>query len=210
MTASDAFALLRALRISRALPLLCYDVSMYTIEEAKNLTTQWLEELVIGMSLCPFAAPVVKAKQLRIHVSEVNDFDSAIRETLSEVSLLLNADPQEIATTLIVFTRALSLFDEFMEASDTLDELLLESKAAQIFQVATFHPQYQFANEPPESLSHYTNRAPLPIFHLLRVDDVSRAIDTHPDTLDIPRRNIEKLMQLGQEKVISTWKKFLP
>jgi hypothetical protein len=182
---------------------------MHTPEEARTLTTQWLDEIVVGLSLCPFAAPVLKAKQLRLVICEANDFDSAIREALAEISNLLESNPQELSTTLIVFTNALSTFEEFLEASDTLDELLLESNAAQLFQLATFHPLYQFDGEPKDSLSHYTNRSPLPMFHLLRVEEVSHAIEAYPDTLEIPKKNIERLVRLGREEVLSRWKKFI-
>jgi hypothetical protein len=176
--------------------------------EAKTLVQRWLDEVVIGLQLCPFAAPVVKAEQLRYAVSPATNFDDALRESLAEASLLINTPRQEVATTLIVFTQIFASFEEFLEGADTLDELLLECGASAFVQLASFHPLYQFDSESKESLSHYTNRAPLPIFHLLRVEDVSDAIVSHPDTLQIPKNNMKRLEELGREEIIARWKRF--
>lgn len=181
---------------------------MYPPEETKALIQLWLEEGIIGLQLCPFAAPVVKAGQLRYAFCAAEGFDEALREALAEVSLLLNAPREEVATTLLIFTAAFASFEEFLEASDTLDEMLLDSGAARFLQLATFHPLYQFDGESKEDISHYTNRAPLPIFHLLRVEDVSAAIDAFPDTLQIPKNNIKRLEALGREEVLARWRRF--
>jgi uncharacterized protein len=177
-------------------------------DEPRALIQQWLEEGIIGLQLCPFAAPVVKASQVRYAFSALTGFDEALRAALVEVSFLLEAPRSEVATTLLIFTEAFVSFEEFVEATDTLDEMLLDSGAANFVQLATFHPLYQFESEPKESISHYTNRAPFPIFHLLRVEDVSEAIDSFPDTLQIPKNNCRRLEALGREEVISRWRRF--
>jgi uncharacterized protein len=176
-------------------------------EEPKALIQLWLEQAIIGLQLCPFAAPVVKAGRLRYASSAVTGFDEALREALAEVSLLLETPREEVSTTLLIFTEAFTSFEDFVEATDTLDEMLLASGAASFLQLATFHPLYQFEGEPRESISHYTNRAPFPIFHLLRVEEVSEAIDSFPDTLQIPKNNIKRLEALGREEVLSRWRR---
>ena len=177
-------------------------------EEPQTLIQRWLEEGIIGLQLCPFAAPVVRSGRLRVAFCAEVGFDEALREALAEVSRLLEAPRQEVATTLLVFTAAFAAFEEFLEATDALDEMLLRSGAARLLQLATFHPLYQFDGESKEDISHYTNRAPFPIFHLLRVEEVSAAIDSFPDTLQIPKGNIKRLEALGRSEVLARWARF--
>ena len=72
-----------------------------------------------------------------------------------------------------------------------------------VLQVASFHPQYQFAGTSFEDIGNYTNRSPFPTLHLLREDSVSRAVDAFPDADDIVDRNVETLDRLG----LQGWKK---
>jgi hypothetical protein len=55
-------------------------------------------------------------------------------------------------------------------------------------------------------MSHFTNRAPFPILHLLREDSVAQAVDSAGGDADaIVARNIRALRDLGPEG----WKRLL-
>ena len=75
-------------------------------------------------------------------------------------------------------------------------------------QVASFHPRYRFEGEDPEGVSHFTNRAPYPLVHLLREDDVSEAISRHPDPEGIPGANIDTLNTMGLARVQELWRRW--
>ncbi|MFW5968893.1 MAG: DUF1415 domain-containing protein [Persicimonas sp.] len=173
---------------------------------AHQNTRKWLEEAVIGLNLCPFARSVVEDDAVRIAVNGATSFDAAIDAALDEVDRLLEASPDDIATTLIVTPDALGDFDDFLDAVAVLEELLRRAHADEIVQLAHFHPDYRFEGTEPDALENYTNRAPYPTIQLLRVAQVAEAIDSHPDPESIPDDNIERLEAMGREAVEALWR----
>ena len=108
----------------------------------------------------------------------------------------------EPSTTLITvpYVEDLDDFMLFLAVVEQCEEILEEMDASrQKIQLATFHPEYQFAGEEIGDPGSYTNRSPYPTVHLLRTVDVSRAVDAHPDTEGIPDANIKKLRDAGRE-----------
>ena len=166
---------------------------------------RWLDEAVVGLNLCPFAAPVVRAGQVRIAPSSAADFDPAIEAFLDELSRLFDAAPDDVATTLVVFPHALGDFDDFLDAIAVVEALLEDSGADLAVQLAHFHPDYRFEGADDDALENYTNRAPYPILQLLRVADVADAVSRHPDPEGIPTRNIARLEAMGREAVEAMW-----
>ncbi len=71
--------------------------------------------------------------------------------------------------------------------------------------MATFHPQFQFADTQPDDIENYTNRSPYPILHLLREDSIDRAVESFPDAAEIYEKNIDTMKRLGLEG----WKKLM-
>jgi hypothetical protein len=53
------------------------------------------------------------------------------------------------------------------------------------------------ADAAPDDISHFTNRAPYPILHLLREESIDRAVAAFPDAALIYERNMETLRALG-------------
>ncbi len=162
-------------------------------------TQRWLERAVIGLNLCPFAKAVVAKQQVRYVLSDAAT-PEALLETLGEELLRLRDTPaEEIDTTLIVHPRVLAdflVYNDFLDDADALVEALdLDG----VLQVASFHPQYQFAGSEPDDIDNYTNRAPWPTLHLLREDSVARAVAAFPDPDAIVERNIETLEKLGRD-----------
>jgi len=85
-------------------------------------------------------------------------------------------------------------YNDFLDAADGLIEALeLDGD----LQVASFHPDYQFAGTAPDDIGNYTNRAPYPTLHLLREDSVARAVAAYPEPDRIIDRNLATLEQLG-------------
>ena len=162
-------------------------------------TRRWLERAVIGLNLCPFAKAVHVRGQVRWVLSDATT-PEALLETLGEELLRLRDTPaEETDTTLLVHPQVLNHFldyNDFLDAADALVESLgLEG----VLQVASFHPDYQFAGSAPDDVENFTNRAPYPTLHLLREESVSRAVDAFPDPEVIVERNVETLRRLGAE-----------
>lgn len=168
-------------------------------------TRQWLERAVIGLNLCPFAKAVHVQNRVRFAVSTATTVDELIADLENELLALNDADPADWETTLLIHPQVLG---DFLDYNDFLDaaEALLEALALDgEIQIASFHPQYQFAGTEPDDIENFTNRSPYPTLHLLRESSIERAVDTYPDTADIFERNIETLQKLGR----AGWDKLL-
>ncbi len=166
---------------------------------------RWLERAVIGLNLCPFAKAVVAKQQLRIVLSEASTPDALLAQLGEELLLLRDTPADQIDTTLLVHPDVLGDFldyNDFLEQADALVEAL---ELDGVLQVASFHPDYQFAGSEPDAVENFTNRSPYPTLHLLREDSVSRAVDAYPDPDAIIERNVATLRALG----VDGWRKLL-
>jgi hypothetical protein len=175
------------------------------IETIIAATQLWLEKAVIGLNLCPFAKAVHVKKQIRYVVSAATAPESLLEELLNELRTLQDADPEKIDTTLLIHPYVLTDFLDFNDFLDTVDLAVAEPEFNDEFQVASLHPQYQFAGTAPDDIENYTNRSPYPTLHLLREASVDRAVDAFPDGDKIVDNNIETMKKLGLEG----WKRFM-
>ena len=167
--------------------------------EVTAATIGWLEKAVIGLNLCPFARAVHGGGRIRYVVTAATEPEQLAAALLGELELLAAADPLELETTLLIHPHVLNDFldyNEFLDIADAAVELL---GLTGVVQVASFHPQYQFAGTGSDDIDNYTNRSPYPTLHLLREDSVERAVAAHPDTDRIFQNNIETLRRLGRD-----------
>lgn len=171
--------------------------------EAAQITRRWLEQVVIGHNLCPFAARELEAERVRFAACEEQEPEALLLALATQVQALLE-DPAT-GTTLVIFPRALGDFDDYLDFL-ALAQLWLEDSGLEgDFQFASFHPDYCFGGCEPEDASNYTNRSPLPVIHILREASVEKAIASHPDPDMIPRRNIA----LAEQKGSAFWRQLL-
>ena len=166
-------------------------------------TRQWLERAVIGLNLCPFAKAVHVKQQVRFVLSDASTPEALLEQLAEELLLLRDTPADEVDTTLLVHTDVLQDFLDYNDFLDNADAAVEALDLGGILQVASFHPDYQFAGTAPQDISNYTNRAPYPTLHLLREDSVSRAVAAFPEADSIVDRNIETLDRLG----IEGWRK---
>lgn len=166
---------------------------------------RWLERAVIGLNLCPFAKAVHVKRQIRYVVSAAAHADAALADLECELRTLVESDPQQIETTLLMLP---GLFDDFLDFFFFLPEaeaLLKRMDLAGTIQVASFHPRYEFAGTDPDDVANCSNRAPYPTLHLLREASLDRAVAAFPDAADIYERNIDTLHKLGQAGWDKLW-----
>jgi hypothetical protein len=167
--------------------------------EVLQATQSWLERAVIGLNLCPFAK-AVHAK-CQIHYALCWHHDSAdVLGALSAAMHDLRAQtPEQRDTTLLILPDAFPDFFDFHGLVQRAEKLLRTLRLDGVLQIASFHPQFEFADAPVGDMAHYTNRAPYPILHLLREDSMDRAVAAYPDAALIYERNIARLRDLGFE-----------
>jgi hypothetical protein len=168
-------------------------------EQIIAATRHWLEKAVIGLNLCPFAKAVYVKEQVRYVVSNATTPEALLETLMDELQLLSDTDPEQTDTTLLIHPFVLTDFLDYNEFLDVADAAVEDMQLDGELQVASFHPQYQFADTDVNDIGNYTNRAPYPILHLLREDSIERAVAAFPEAAEIFDRNIETLEKLGHE-----------
>lgn len=160
---------------------------------------QWLERAVIGLNLCPFAKSVHVKNLIRYAISDATTETELIADLQSELLYLNSISPTKTDTTLLIAPMFLHDFLEFnqfiLKANKSLTKLDLDG----IFQIATLHPQYQFAGTDVDDITNYTNRAPYPTLHLLRESSIDRALQAIPNAESIFEVNMNTMRRIGLE-----------
>jgi hypothetical protein len=168
-------------------------------------TRVWVERAVIGLNLCPFAKAVYVKNQIRYAVSAAQTPEELLVDLVAELHTLQAADASEIDTTLLVHPGVLGDFLDFNDFLELADAALAGEGLEGELQIASFHPQYQFADTGPEDIENYSNRSPYPTLHLLREASIARAVAVFPDASQIFERNMETLRRLGHEGWRRLW-----
>jgi uncharacterized protein len=174
---------------------------MNTIDD----TRQWLERAVIGLNLCPFAKAVHIKSQIRYAVSEATNIDALVEDLIDELTTLAQTDPEKIDTTLLIHPHVLNDFLDYNDFLDVADRVIAEMKLEGEIQVASFHPQYQFAGTEIDDITNFTNRSPYPTLHLLREASVARAVAAFPEASEIFEKNMVTLRRLGNAGWAALW-----
>lgn len=177
------------------------------MEHAALLATKnWIEQLVIGHQLCPFAKKPFIQQQIRYVVFEAAKLN-ALDELLTEELRFLEATAAtEVETTIIILTDTLKDFYSYWNYMEFAAEKLERLHVEGVLQLASFHPQYQFADTAADDLSNYTNRSPYPLIHILREASLEAVLEHYPNPELIPERNIEKMQQLGLNAILELLK----
>ena len=160
-------------------------------------TQNWISRAVIGHGLCPFAKAEFDAGRIHYAVITDDDLQNQLECVLAAFDAL-DAN-KAIETSLLIFPRALSDFSDYLDALTLAVQLLEDQGYGGIYQLASFHPQYIFEGAAPDDASHYTNRSPYPMLHILREASVAAALDTYPKPETIPARNIALTRRLGAD-----------
>ena len=168
-------------------------------------TKQWLETIIIGLNFCPFAKKEWLNNTIHYYVSKQNKTKIALSEVIDQCNYLQQHD--EIETSLLIFDQGFKRFENFLDLLAYAEELLVLSGFEGIFQIASFHPDYYFANEDfgsedfegehIDDAANYTNRSPYPTLHLIREESMTRVLNTYQDPEAIPDNNIALAREKG-------------
>lgn len=168
-----------------------------TNEKIIVATKLWLERAVIGLNLCPFAKAVHVKNQISYVVSSATTHEDLLSDLMRALEILAETSAEKIDTTLLVHPYVLTDFIDYNNFLDVVDATLDDMDLENTLQVASFHPQYQFAGTQPDDIENYTNRSPYPMMHLLRETSVVQAVLAFPEAGKIFDKNIETLRELG-------------
>lgn len=157
----------------------------------------WLERAVIGLNLCPFAKGVHVKGQIHYTVSRARTSQELLQDLIVELNALLALDPSVRDTTLLIAPDCLADFLDFNDFLAQADQALLDLALDGVLQIASFHPDFQFAGTAAGDITNFTNRAPYPTLHLLREESIDRAVQAFPQAEDIFEQNMKTLERLG-------------
>ena len=160
------------------------------------LVARWLNQVVIGLNLCPFAAKPAGENRVRFAVSEAHDDEELLQDLQREMELLDEKAAQEIETTLLVVPEHLQDFFDYNQFLNWAEKLIKRNGWTGVYQLATFHPDYCFAGAEPDDAENLTNRAPFPILHIIREASLEKALAFYPDVDQVPEVNRARVEQL--------------
>ena len=143
-------------------------------------TQVWLERAVIGLNLCPFAKAVHVKEQIRYAVTGATTADQLLAELDHELRHLAATMAPELDTTLLIHPRVMEHFLDFHFFLAEADALIRNEGFTGVFQIASLHPQYEFAGSGTDDIENYSNRSPYPTLHLLREASIDRAVAAFP------------------------------
>ncbi|NEQ97835.1 MAG: DUF1415 domain-containing protein [Cyanothece sp. SIO2G6] len=165
-----------------------------------QIVRQWLEQVVIGLNLCPFVVEPWHKEQLRIRVSDARTEEELIHDLHAELTLLDRIHPDILETTILIVPHLFTEFEAYNEFLPLADLLLQEFGWEGDYQIASFHPRYRFAGTESGDPENLTNCSPFPLLHILREHSISLALANYPNPEQIPERNIQTVQALGPEE----------
>ncbi|MCL4409627.1 MAG: DUF1415 domain-containing protein [Gammaproteobacteria bacterium] len=166
-------------------------------QDAIQQTATWVQDVIVKYNFCPFARPEVEQERIRYEVVASSHLEEALMACVQACEWL-DQHP-ETETTLLILPQGFQRFDDFLELVDYANELLEVQGYEGIYQLATFHPDYVFADSDADDAANYTNRAPFPILHLLREASLEKVLASYQNPEAIPERNIEFARRKGPD-----------
>lgn len=168
---------------------------MERTEQVISQTKKWITEVVIGCNFCPFAAQVVKQQKVYYRVEESATLASSLTAVMTEAKRLDEDD--SIDTTFIILPQSFEKFTDYLHLVSLAEELLKKNDYEGVYQLASFHPLYEFAGSSKDDAANYTNRSVYPMLHLLREESIDKALAFYKEPEQIPERNIHFAREKG-------------
>ena len=169
-------------------------------------TQDWLIQAVIGLNLCPFAKAVHVKEQIKYVVSEATTVGQLLEDLAQELEFLAEVSREKTDTTLLIHPEKLNDFLEYYDFLELTDQLLEDLDLDGELQIASFHPQYQFAGTEIDDVTNFTNRSPYPTLHLIREESIDEAVKAFPEAEAIFETNMQTMEKLGTDG----WLKLFP
>ncbi|OAJ34700.1 DUF1415 domain-containing protein [Piscirickettsia salmonis] len=158
-------------------------------------TRDWLKQVVIGHNFCPFALKEFRHNRIRYQVIPEKKHATLLNALIQECYHLDTHPNTE--TTLIIFPYGLNQFERFLNLLDRANDQLIQHNYEGVYQIASFHPDYCFADADIDDPANYTNRSPYPTLHLIRETSLEQTLKKVKTPEKIPERNINHARALG-------------
>ena len=158
-------------------------------------TKKWITDVVVGCNFCPFAAKEIKHNTIHYKVENNDNLDICLNSFLNECVRL--DGNENIETSFLIFPHSFLLFDDYLYLVSLAEKLIVDKGYEGIYQVASFHPHYLFADSNIDDAANYTNRSIYPMLHILREESIEMALLNYPNPENIPERNIDFAREKG-------------
>lgn len=162
----------------------------YTTDEIISITKRWLNMVVIGWGLCPFAKSPYEHDRIHYRVLEsIVD----LRGRILEGYQLLDEKP-EVETMLLIFPSTTCSFGDWYETVQNQSELLGQRGYLGQYQCVCFHPEFKFGGDvPSDDMTHHVNRSPFAMIHILRESSITAVVENGFRTEDLLLQNHQRL-----------------
>lgn len=168
--------------------------------EAQQKIKQWLEDIIIGLNLCPFAKTPYENGLIRLTHSDKTEFEDVLNAFVAEIEKIHSEGPSKISNTILFYPKLSVSFEEFLDIYASCNVILEEIQATQLYQIVIFHPQFLFDGIDKNKRDHYVNRSPYPLLHILRKDELNQVISHDGMGEEINRVNSQRLNQLSEKE----------
>jgi hypothetical protein len=158
-------------------------------------TRAWVRDFIVAHNICPFARKELERGGIHYEIFQENRVEVALTG-LIELCQRLDKNGN-IGTVLYIFPTSFISFNDYLNLLDMANALLIKQGYEGVYQLASFHPDYCFEGVDCDDASHYTNRSPYPMLHIIREDALEKALEKHPNPETIPERNIAYCRKLG-------------
>ena len=160
-----------------------------------NQTKKWIKDVIVGCNFCPFAGKVVKQQTIYYQVEKSGEMVTCLHAFL-QAMIRLDVNPS-IETSFLIFPNSFADFGDYLNLVTLAEKLILDNDYEGIYQVASFHPLYQFEGSKDDDAANYTNRSVYPMLHLLREESIDRALEHFKTPENIPETNINFAREKG-------------
>ncbi len=168
---------------------------MTASQQIIDQTRRWIKDVVVCCNFCPFAANAIKQHTVHYQVEESNDIETCLESLLTEAARLDN--DVNIETIFLIFPNTFQQFDNYLNMVSVAEKLLKQKGYEGIYQLASFHPLYLFADSLETDAANYTNRSIFPMLHLLRETSIDRVLEHYNHPEKIPDNNIQFARKKG-------------
>ena len=168
---------------------------MATDSELVGQTQHWIKSVVIECNFCPFAKREIEKENVRYSVIRNKSLEDCLQSVIQECVFLDENESTE--TTLLIFPDVFEKFNDYLQFVEISEKLIADQGYEGVYQLASFHPDYVFADSSADDAANYTNRSPSPMLHFLREASLEKALESYPKPEKIPERNIEVARSLG-------------
>lgn len=190
-------------------------------QDVTQSVQSWVEAVILGLNLCPFAHDIWKRGDWSIEVDLASDKGQRFDWTKERIEQFVldskarNEGEMKGFTTLLVYPLARENFIKFYNFSAMIEDMLLEMGLKDHIQLVTFHPEFRFEGEKRDARGNFVNRSPFPLLHLLWAGDVTDVIEKFGENIGqkVAQENNNKLSSMTdndfEEKVLkyvrSSW-----